>query len=114
MVVRSGSSAVTMRASSSASCRVCSCVSCRPVGSSTCSPDDPLVLMKQGRPLSSQTSLSSRAASTTNAKGASLGSRSRMHQSGRSRDPMRLDQMWMGMDAPLATYSSDSMSSHTK
>ncbi len=75
----------------------------RPRGTRTWTPDDPLVLAKDGRPISSHRSWIPLAIVTTSEKGASLGSRSRMHQSGCDRLPTRLDQTWIGIVPKLTT-----------
>src|SRR2546425_6363905 len=70
--------------------------------------------MKQGSSISSHSRFTAFATVTTWVKGASLGSRSRMHQSGCSRLVVRLPHTCSGMVPRLARYRSDSRSSHTK
>ena len=67
-----------------------------------CNPDAPLVLGRLGSSSSAQSSRIPRATRTTSAKGAPLGSRSRMHQSGRPRFDTRLDQTCRGI-VPMLT-----------
>ena len=103
MVAMSGRSDAVTRANSSPNTFDWSYVHCRPSGNSTCRPEDPLVFTKHGSSRSSHNPRIALATRTTCSNGASLGCKSRMHQSGCSNDESRLDYTLTVIDSETFT-----------